>query len=112
MKSKIFILAIYIGFLTVQPVVEQIYFTLTHHSETCGQSCCAKKHTDNSKQEPGNCCHNGACNFICTCCFLYSPPQPPCEFKRVFVQIKLLSLKDSKIVLGFLSDCFHPPEIV
>ncbi len=111
MKITTIILAFYFCFLTVQPVMRQIYSAITHHTEICEQDCCAKKHTESSKQEKNNCCHNGVCNPICPCCFFFIS-YSAFELKRFSIQFKLIPITYNKLVSGFLFDCFHPPEIV
>ncbi len=111
MKFTTFILVTYFSFLTVQPVVQQIYSLLIHQTVNCQQDCCAKKNPENSNQNPKNCCHKEICNPVCPCC-LVCTLYPTFEIKRFFVQVKCISALHSNFISGFLSDCFHPPKIV
>ena len=113
MKLTAFILATYISLLTVQPVAELIYSSLTNHKETCEMACCKHKQANNTKQDANNCCDKGVCNpfGMCNCCFVYNQTQTTIEYNNFAQTNKLNTTVENNFVSSFMSDCFHPPEI-
>ncbi len=113
MKLTALMLATYISLLTIQPVAEQLYSSLTNHKEVCTMACCKHKQAMNNKQFPNNCCNKGICNpfGMCNCCFVYNQKETTIAYNNFIQTNKLIAAAENNFVSSFMSDCFHPPEI-
>src|SRR5258707_2237431 len=114
MRIAVFILASYIAFLTVQPVVSPVYvcaLKVENKKDGCCEKGLAKDcQKQNSEDDP---CANGICNPFgqCTCCL--AAPEPSIQQStRDALSIDLNTLASVNFLSSYLADCFHPPEVV
>lgn len=117
MKLFAIIFAIFISLLTIQPAI-RLLMGSDNCEEVCSDGCCESDGicSDNSNfhtKSFKNCCPIGICNPFqsCTCC-------PGGIVRRVSLVLVISSVKtnhnqpnQSNPVLGFRSDCYHPPEV-
>jgi hypothetical protein len=111
MRIGALLLASYIGFLTVQPLVSPVQACEKKMAPKSSHSCCEEKRQD--KQEPGKCPASGICNPFgqCTCC-LAAPEPSFFEFDKSTPFVDFNDLTSANLLSTYQADCFHPPEVV
>src|SRR5258706_7629525 len=114
MRIAVLILASYISFLTVQPMVSPVYvceLKVENKKDSCCEKSLAKEcQKQNSEEDP---CANGICNPFgqCTCCL--AAPEPSIQqFSKVTQSLDFNVLASVSFFSSYLADCFHPPEVV
>ena len=109
MKTAAYIFFFILGFLTIQPVLSSM-----KTSEDL--QCCLKDHCSKSQNKvpKKNKCENNGCNPFMACgygnFFLILKPIALYTFISIPNQ-RIIAINDNRVV-GNLSDCWHPPEIV
>jgi len=108
------VLASYIAFLTVQPMISPVQVCEKKAEQKSSHSCCEKNQANGcEKQEPGKCPSSGICNPFgqCTCCL--ATPEPSCfVFTKSTPVVDLVVLTSANLLSKYQADCFHPPEVV
>jgi hypothetical protein len=118
MKIFTAILAILILFLTVQPAVSHLSFSVQKENEITAHKCCpGKQKIHSSKHNPqqeknNNCCNNGHCNPLLPCAYCYFIVLDKPVFSNPFFlkQTENLRLVNDKILSSYIQDFWHPPE--
>ena len=113
MKIICAILSIHILFLTAMPSF--LMASSKAGTEHCKKSCCTKESTSkNSTKQNNDCCKDDSmCNPFMSCCNCYALMA---QSQGLYVASstssqKFISLTEA-LNFNYLSDCFHPPEIV
>jgi hypothetical protein len=118
MKLFAAMLAIFIISLTIQPTI-QFLMSSDNSKKVCSDICCQSKDScsndsNSQTQSSKDCCPGGICNpfQVCTCCCGGIVGRP--SLARVISSIKTNHNPTSQNnpVLGFRSDCYHPPEAI
>jgi hypothetical protein len=110
MKSTIYILLFVFGLLTVQPAVAEIMRVRQTTMGSCKMKCCKKE----KQEKENNCCSGKMCMpcSACLCCFTTTVEKSSFVFPRHAERTDLIVTKNLNFLSGFISQCFHPPEIV
>lgn len=117
MKFLAAILATFISVLTVQPVI-QLFAGSDANEEICCESCCSSdkscaQDSDSQKQDANECCPDGLCNpfQVCAYCCGGIVSGPFLALVTSSVKINYNQPTKNNLVLGFRSNCYHPPEV-
>ena len=119
MRFIVFIIAIFITVLTVQPTVQILVGSADKQETCCADSCCdsddsCSQDADTENQDENGCCPGGICNPFeaCNCCCGGLVDQPSITQITSFIKINYNSATENNLVLGFRSECYQPPEVV
>ena len=114
MRLATFLLASYITFLTVQPMVSPAYACSTKKIERKIHTCCEKKESKQSQKENSR---ENQCPGVCnpfgqgTCC-LGAAPSCTYHFNTEIALSDFDSFTSANFLSNYVADCFHPPEVV
>jgi hypothetical protein len=113
MKGLSTILLFWICLLTVQPAVAMVCKSAQGKEHCCAKKCCKQKGNNPNKKQ-NSCCANGLCSLcaVCFCCFTATIEKSTIAFKRNSEKNNLQINKNRNFFSGYLTQCFHPPEIV
>lgn len=110
MKFLAIILSTIICLLVVQPTSQLFNYSLCQEEHCDKFSNCEEK---SDKSEQNDCCNKGICNpfQVCACCVGGIISWPVMKVLRSPIKANLNHISENDPVLGFKSNCYHPPEI-
>jgi hypothetical protein len=110
MKSIVYILLFVFGLVTVQPAVAEVMRVTQTTTGVCKMKCCKGEKQD----KENNCCSGKMCVpcSACLCCFATTVEKSSIVFSRHSEGNDLMISQNPNFFSGFISQCFHPPEII
>src|SRR5262249_37879014 len=120
MKITAAILAIFILLMPCQPLVAGISCMVIEPScykeIKCSHEgmrlCCMNKHRQ-EKEKPAKGCDKKNCPFeVCNCCCYIVIERSAIEIPFMIIPSKATRISTENIFSSYLSECWHPPEIV
>lgn len=117
MKQFAYILLTLIVWLTIQPTFQLFVSSITSE-EISDNNCCESdvnclQGDDTKKQVPSDCCPGDICNPFQACACCCGGVVGSVSLAKIIFYIKKNNNIQSQnnLVLGFHSDCYHPPEV-
>lgn len=120
MKIVSAILATFVLFLTMQPVLTNSSFIAKTKAQPT-HNCCSNNHKtqlpkSNKQQEnENNCCNNKHCDnpfLICANCYFVNSNKSTFSIAHFFIPFKRRTLTNDRILSMYIQDFWHPPETV
>lgn len=118
MKTFVVLFAVYLLFIIAQPLVCVAYCTVGQTENCCVARSSNQELPANNKkpnqEHNNNCCNDGVCNpcMSCSyCCFVAKMDQNSFQFSTILADIRNLRITNDKVIAGYLTACWHPPEI-